>query len=54
MPCRVASWPITVAMIERGVLREIPDKPALDRHVAEWKPLPSGSVSPDQPPLGII
>ena len=42
------------AMIARGVLREIPDKLTLDKHVAEWLALPSDSSGSQHPPLGVI
>ena len=42
------------AMAARGVLREIPDKAALDKHVAEWQALPPGAPAVGQPPLGYI
>ena len=42
------------AMVAKGVLREIPDKAALDKHVAEWKALPPGVPEFGKPPLGYI
>lgn len=37
------------AMVERGVLRQIPDKETLDRHVAEWEADTTGEL-----PIGYI
>ncbi len=37
------------AMVQRGVLREIPDRQTLDMHVAEWEADESG-----EPPIGYI
>jgi membrane dipeptidase len=37
------------AMIERGVLREIPDKKTLDKHVAQWEADTTGNL-----PIGFI
>jgi len=37
------------AMIERGVLREIPDKETLDKHVAQWEVDTTGNL-----PIGFI
>ena len=36
------------AMVERGVLREIPDRPALEDHVAEWEANASSELPQDR------
>lgn len=40
------------AMVERGTLREIPDRETLDRHVAEWQN--DGNDASTAPPIGFI